>query len=228
VSVEVIGAVLQHSPTSGNAKVILLGLANHAHPDGSSAYPSVATLARYARVDHRTVQRQLRALERDGHVERTGVGPAGQTCWRVVLPCPKGGRQSATPPADCQGGAVVTLGAAPVPPPPVAPVPPEPSVKPSLKPSDPPTPRRGAHDGDELLPTKPTGNRKRAQDTHAAAMRDYWHRHFADVADDRRLGPELLTFAVGLLDDEPATATNLRRALVRVGYLPDNPAADAA
>lgn len=30
-------------PVGGNEKVMLLGLANHAHPDGSNAYPALGT-----------------------------------------------------------------------------------------------------------------------------------------------------------------------------------------
>lgn len=48
------------------ARVILLGLANHAARDGSAAWPSVATLAEYAVCSERTVQRKLRELEARG------------------------------------------------------------------------------------------------------------------------------------------------------------------
>ncbi len=129
------------APCSGNHKVVLLGLANHAHPDGSNAYPAVETLANYARVDRRTVQRALRSLEADRLIERDGTGPRGQQMYRLDM-----GRQFATPPvpvggstaalADDGGGADVipqggrgVLGGA-------APAPPEPSVEPSKEPSD--------------------------------------------------------------------------------------------
>ena len=46
--------------------MVLLGLAEHAHPDGSEARPAVATLARYAECDERTVRRHLRKLEDAG------------------------------------------------------------------------------------------------------------------------------------------------------------------
>jgi hypothetical protein len=138
MSVEVIARVLSDSPTAGNAKVVLLGIANHAHPDGSHAYPSVETLARYARVSRRTVQRVLRALERDGQIVREGVGPHGQIAWRVVFPQPRlqlddepqRGRQlDAREAVDVTGVKLtrgVTAGAEGV-----TPVSPEPSLEPS-------------------------------------------------------------------------------------------------
>lgn len=52
------------------ARVVLLGLANHAGRDGSAAWPSVATLAEYAVCSTRTVQRKLRELETRGLVRK--------------------------------------------------------------------------------------------------------------------------------------------------------------
>lgn len=52
------------------ARVVLLGLANHAGRDGSAAWPSVATLAEYAVCSSRTVQRKLRELEARGLVRK--------------------------------------------------------------------------------------------------------------------------------------------------------------
>jgi DNA-binding transcriptional ArsR family regulator len=45
---------------------VLVGLANHADPDGRHAYPSVNRLAYYARLSPRSVQRHLRKLTEDG------------------------------------------------------------------------------------------------------------------------------------------------------------------
>lgn len=42
---------------------VLLGLANHAQPDGSDAFPSVRTLCRYTRLSERTVRTCLDRLE---------------------------------------------------------------------------------------------------------------------------------------------------------------------
>lgn len=41
---------------------VLMGLANHAHPDGTSAYPSIPTLAGYSRKSDRAVLNDLQEL----------------------------------------------------------------------------------------------------------------------------------------------------------------------
>lgn len=43
--------------------VVLVGLANHADPDGRNAFPSTATLARYTRLSERSVRYALRSLQ---------------------------------------------------------------------------------------------------------------------------------------------------------------------
>lgn len=52
------------------ARVILLGLANHADREGRAAWPSVATLAEYAVCSERTAHRRLRDLEELGLIRR--------------------------------------------------------------------------------------------------------------------------------------------------------------
>jgi hypothetical protein len=58
--------VLTQSPTSGDDKVVLLGIANHDGDGG--AWPAIATLATYARKSERTVQRILQRLAEGGHI----------------------------------------------------------------------------------------------------------------------------------------------------------------
>lgn len=58
--------VLHHSRATGTAKLILLGIANHAGDGG--AWPKVSTLATYANASDRAVQRHLRTLERLGEI----------------------------------------------------------------------------------------------------------------------------------------------------------------
>lgn len=54
-------------PTPSSAcAFVLVGLANHAEPDGSNAFPGVATLARYTRLSERHVRRALDRLEEAG------------------------------------------------------------------------------------------------------------------------------------------------------------------
>jgi len=60
--------VLHHSQAGGTDKLVLLGIANHDGDGG--AWPSVATLARYANVAPRNVQAAINRLVARGEVER--------------------------------------------------------------------------------------------------------------------------------------------------------------
>lgn len=55
------------NPTS---KLVLIGLANHARPDGTASFPSISTLERYTRLSDRAVQKHLRLLEENGLIRR--------------------------------------------------------------------------------------------------------------------------------------------------------------
>ena len=59
---------LHHSNAKGTAKLVLLGIANHAGDGGS--WPSVPTLAVYANVDERSVQRAVDQLIKMQEVRR--------------------------------------------------------------------------------------------------------------------------------------------------------------
>lgn len=67
MSVESLGIVLHHSRAAGTAKVLLIGIANHDGDGGS--WPSIATLAKYARITERNVQKALRDLVDLGEIE---------------------------------------------------------------------------------------------------------------------------------------------------------------
>lgn len=66
MSVEAMALVLHHSRATGTAKVVLLGVANHAGDGG--AWPTVATLARYANVTERAVQQAIAKLVKAGEL----------------------------------------------------------------------------------------------------------------------------------------------------------------
>jgi hypothetical protein len=78
LSVEAISWALNLAPVpadrsgqpSSACKFVLVGLANHAGPDGTGAFPSVATLVRYTGLSERTVRTCL-----EWH-HRPGRGPA--------------------------------------------------------------------------------------------------------------------------------------------------------
>jgi hypothetical protein len=66
MSVEAMAVVLNHSTAKGTAKLVLLGIANHEGDGG--AYPTIETLARYASVSERNVQKALTQLVSRGDV----------------------------------------------------------------------------------------------------------------------------------------------------------------
>lgn len=116
-------------PVGGNAKVVLLGLANHAHADGSNAYPALDKLAEYAACDRSTARRNVRKLEELGWICRDGEGPRGQHSWQLAMgaePFSTGGGN--LPPGGSTG---VAKG--------VALAPPEPSIEPTASSSSEPS-----------------------------------------------------------------------------------------
>ena len=74
MSVEAISWALNLAPVpadrggqpSSACKFVLVGLANHAGPDGTGAFPSVATLVRYTGLSERAVRTCLDRLEAEG------------------------------------------------------------------------------------------------------------------------------------------------------------------
>jgi hypothetical protein len=116
MSIEAISWVLNRAPIPADRRdasslaMVLIGLANHADPEGCNAFPSVATLVRYTRLSERSVQNALRALEKLGlitpsdqqivaaYVKRADRRPNG---WDLVIHSPAhkpaGGVQSVHP-----------------------------------------------------------------------------------------------------------------------------------
>lgn len=160
MSVETLAIVLHHSKAKSTDKLVLIGIANHAGDGG--AWPSIATLARYANVSERTVQRAVDALARLGelHVERQAGGTPGMKDWQrpnrydVTLSCPPGCDRSvshrvkplASAPAQLwiegvtpvsPGDTHVTGGVTPTSPGGVTPTSPEPSIEPTSNHNDP-------------------------------------------------------------------------------------------
>lgn len=74
VSVEALSLVLHHSGESGTRQLVLIGIANHDGDGG--AWPTIDTLARYAGVTGRNVQKAIDQLEAAGklRVELQGGG----------------------------------------------------------------------------------------------------------------------------------------------------------
>ena len=71
MSIEALSWVLRSDiPTDSTETLVLLGLANHAQADGTSAWPAQDVLAKYARTTSRTVRRKLASLEESGLIRR--------------------------------------------------------------------------------------------------------------------------------------------------------------
>jgi hypothetical protein len=89
VSVEAISWALNLAPVPRDrggkpnpaCKAVLIGLANHAGPDGKEAFPAVRTLIRYTCLSERTVRTALDRLQAEGIITACDPGAA--------LPVPK-------------------------------------------------------------------------------------------------------------------------------------------
>lgn len=69
MSIESLSIAINHSRAQGTARLVLIGIANHDGDGG--AWPSVATLKRYAGgIDKRNVQRAIEKLEELGEIRR--------------------------------------------------------------------------------------------------------------------------------------------------------------
>jgi hypothetical protein len=107
MSVRVMSWVFDHSGVQHRGDLlVLLVLADHAHEDGSSAYPSVGTIARKARLSRRGVFGALARLKEAGAIAAEGRGPKGTTSYRVVMT----GVQSLQGCTDCTGALSSTGG----------------------------------------------------------------------------------------------------------------------
>ena len=133
------------APVSGTQKVLLIGVASHADRYGDNAWPSIETLARYAYVDARSVQRAIGELVKAGFLYRdVNGGGSRQTAshmrpnlYRLNMAKTHAAHPLApasppdagvTPPPDTS----VTTPLTPASPLPLTPASPEPSIEPSL------------------------------------------------------------------------------------------------
>ena len=88
MSIKWSGMVWHNSQQTGSGLLVLLAIADHANDDGI-CWPSVARLARMARVSERQCQRLISQLVNAGElaVERGGHGPKSTTVYRIrILP----------------------------------------------------------------------------------------------------------------------------------------------
>lgn len=76
-----ISLVLNHSRSEGRAKVVLIGIANH-HGD-NGAWPSIATLAKYANSSERSVKRDIKYLQELGELVVEVQGGEGKSQYKT-------------------------------------------------------------------------------------------------------------------------------------------------
>lgn len=92
MSIKAVNAVLSSRSTNGNARCVLIALADYADDDGV-CWPSVANVAKKANVCERTARAAIRNLERTGEIEAAmNAGPRGTN--RYVITCVAGGGKS--------------------------------------------------------------------------------------------------------------------------------------
>ncbi len=93
--------VWEHADAEGAEMLVLLALADHASDEGV-CYPSMARIARYARITERGAQKAARSLEGKGLlVTERNAGPKGCNLYRVNMVHP---RTEFTPNMDAGGG----------------------------------------------------------------------------------------------------------------------------
>lgn len=94
MSIESIAACLHHSKATGSDKLVLLGIANHDGDGG--AWPSITTLAKYANISERSVQKCVdrlielnevkRHLNKGGNAETRGDRRPNR--YEILVRCP--------------------------------------------------------------------------------------------------------------------------------------------
>lgn len=97
--------VLDHSEERLGNRLVLLALAEHAHDDGTKAFPSIETLTRRTRLSERQVRNCLRALQASEAVEQTGKTKSGTNIYTVRGPFNRGANIAA---ANTSGGQSAT------------------------------------------------------------------------------------------------------------------------
>jgi hypothetical protein len=128
MSIEAMSLVLHHSKAQGAAKLVLLGIANH-HSEEAGAWPSIATLSKYASVSERRVQQIVRELEQTGELvtmlQRGGqFGQYKTNRYFVSVSCPENcdrtsAHRSGVKPGNIRGEARFTPGVKPIAPEPL-------------------------------------------------------------------------------------------------------------
>jgi hypothetical protein len=85
VSVRCMARVWAESEVGGSELLVLLAIADHAHDDGSGAWPSLTSIARKTKMSRRNVSRVISTLIEKGELRRdSGAGPYGTNAYTVL------------------------------------------------------------------------------------------------------------------------------------------------
>lgn len=86
MTVQTVGWVLDHSPSRGYARLVLISLANHANRHGAQCFPSLQTIADEAGVSRSTAWRAIEALEAAGELLiRRAIGRSNVNRYVLVM-----------------------------------------------------------------------------------------------------------------------------------------------
>lgn len=84
ISVQAMSWVIDQSEHKLGSLIVLLIIANHAKSDGTGAWPSIATIAREARLSESQTHRCIRTLQRSGELlVEVACGPRGTNLYHL-------------------------------------------------------------------------------------------------------------------------------------------------
>lgn len=216
MSHQAVAHVLSYSSSRLAARLVELVLASHARPDGTGAWPSVATIAREANLSERAVREALATLRAAGLIIDTGESPRRTRTYNVA--------HAAYPPKGADGAGVQTaqdadgagLRVQTVPEDPARPAP-KPSVEPFRNRTAPQPPALAGGDNLEL-PVRPTGNRRTDLAAYNKALAAY---AAGLLRDDGVEGDELRLVKQALAVLEPPDRTPERVRAAAMKYATD-------
>ena len=107
MSVQVTTWVWNHSKTTGSAKLVMLAIADHMNPEGTSAWPSLGRLVRMTGLSLPTVIRSIKTAEELGELvidRKTGGRPPkgahASNDYALVMDAETESKSNATLPLD--------------------------------------------------------------------------------------------------------------------------------
>ena len=78
-------ALEQEGDLTTNEKFVLLGIANHADPQGKRAFPSMDTIARYTRLSRSTINRCVKELLKKGLLTKESGGGRRSNTYELTM-----------------------------------------------------------------------------------------------------------------------------------------------